>query len=97
MLIYKEPIKTFYKDSDIKYDIDTKELNEALINYNNKEISGEDFLQIYDLFINNFDMFSKVMNKKQLGAMGTNQKELLNYGKNFKKLSKNLSIPQDQD
>ena len=86
MLIYKEPIITFYKDSGIKYDIDTKKINNALIKYNNKKISGDTFLRIYNVFINDFDKFSKAIKKKQSGSRCPNQKELLNYGNEVKKI-----------
>ena len=69
MLKCKEPIITFYKDSGIKYDIDTKKINEALIKYNNKEITGDKFLRIYNVFINDFDKFSKEI-KKSNQALG---------------------------
>ena len=88
MLIHKEPIKTYYR-SDIfgghNINNNTKEMNKALINYNNKEISREEILQIYNDFINDFDKFSKAMNKKKLGATSPNQEELLNYGKKNKR------------
>ena len=82
MLIYKEPIKTYYS-SDIfgKNSIDTKEINKALINYVNKEITLDEFLQIYDVFNNDFDKFNKVMNKKQPGAKGPNQKKFIKLRK----------------
>ena len=69
-----KPIETFYS-SDIfgKHKIDTKE------NFN-KTITEEEFLQIYNVFINGFDKFNKVMDKKALGARGPNQKKLLDYG-----------------
>ena len=63
MLICKEPITTFYKDSGIKYDIDTKKINKALIKYNNKKITRDKFLRIYNAFINYFDKFSKAIKK----------------------------------
>ena len=43
LLIYKEPILTFYKDSGVKYGIDTEKINKALIKYN-KNITGDKFL-----------------------------------------------------
>ena len=81
---YKEPIETFYS-SDIfgKCKIDTKEINNALAN---KKITENEFLQIYNVFINNFDQFSEVRNKKAPGARGPNQKKLLNYGNELKKI-----------
>ena len=87
LLIYKEPIKTYYS-SDIfgNHNIDTKKINEALINYNDGTITQDQFLQIYNVFINDFDNFSKVIKKKQPGARGPNQKKLLNYGNELKKI-----------
>ena len=82
---YKEPIETFYS-SDIfgKCKIDTKEINNA---FANKKITENEFLQIYNVFINNFDQFSEVRNKKAPGARGgPNQKKLLNYGNELKKI-----------
>ena len=43
-------------------------------------------MQIYNVFINNFDQFSEVINKKAPGARGPNQKKLLNYGNEVKKI-----------
>ena len=87
LLKYKEPIRTCYS-SDIfgNHNIDMKEINSALANYDNKTITGKFFLQIYNVFINDFGKFSKVMNKKKLGAKGPNQKNLLNYGNELKKV-----------
>ena len=80
MLIYKEPIKTYYS-SDIfgNHNINTKKINNALINYFNKRITPDEFLKICNVFINNFNKFKEVMIKKQPGARGPNQKMLLNY------------------
>ena len=87
LLIYKEPIKTYYI-SDIfgNRNIDTKKNNEALINYIDGKITQDKFLQIYNVFINDFDKFSKVIKKKQPGARGPNQKKLLDYGNELKKV-----------
>ena len=87
LLIYKELIKTYYS-SDIfgNHNIDTKNINEALINYNDGKITQNKFLQIYNVFINDFDKFSKVIKKKQPGARGPNQKKLLDYGNELKKV-----------
>ena len=81
---YEEPIETFYS-SDIfgKRKIDTKEINNALAN---KKITGNEFLQIYIFFINKFDEFNEVMNKKAPGARSSNQKKLLDYGNELKKI-----------
>ena len=42
-------------------------------------------MQIY-VFINRFDEFNEVINKKTSGARGPNQKKLLNYGNELKKI-----------
>ena len=63
LLIYKEPIITFYKDSGVKYRIDTKKINEALREYNNKKVTRNKFLQTYNIFIDKFDRFSKIIKK----------------------------------
>ena len=63
LLIYKEPIITFYKDSGVKYSNDTKKINEALREYNNKKIARNTFLQTYNIFIDKFDRFSKIIKK----------------------------------
>ena len=51
-----------------------------------KKITEDEFLQIYNVFINKFDEFSKVMKKKAPGARGPNQKMLLDYGNELKKI-----------
>ena len=81
---YQEPIETFYT-SDIfgKRKIDTKEINNAIVN---KKITEDEFLQTYNVFINKFDEFSKVMKKKAPGARSPNQKMLLDYGNELKKI-----------
>ena len=43
-------------------------------------------MQIYNVFINDFDKFSKVIKKKQQGARGSNQKKVLDYGNELKKV-----------
>ena len=43
-------------------------------------------MQIYNVFIKDSDKFSKVIKKKQPGTRGPNQKKLLNYGNEFKKV-----------
>ena len=54
-----------------------KEINNTLAN---KRITGNEFLQIYNVFINKFD-----------------EKKLLDYGNELKKLLEHLLIPQDED
>ena len=85
LLIYKEPIITYYT-SDVfdKYNINTKKINNGIINYIDRKISSEEFLKIYNVFISEFDNFSKAMNKKKPSSRGPNQKELLNYGNELK-------------
>ena len=81
MLIYEEPIIT-NNTSDVfgKYNINTRKINNGIIVDIDRKINSEEFLKIYNAFISEFDNFSKVMNKKQPGSRGPNQKELLNYG-----------------
>ena len=81
MLIYKEPIITYYT-SDVfgKYNINTRKINNGIINYIDRKINSKEFFKIYNAFISEFDGFSKVMNKKQPDSRGTDQKELLNSG-----------------
>ena len=43
-------------------------------------------MQIYSVFISKSDQFSEVINKKAPGARGPNQKKLLNYGNELKKI-----------
>ena len=43
-------------------------------------------MQIYNVFINKFDELSEVINKKAPGARGLNEKTLLNYGNELKKI-----------
>ena len=87
MLIHKEPIKTYYvSDISGNRNIDTKNINEALINYNDGTITQDKFLQIYNVFINDFDKFIRVIKKKQPGARGPNQKTLLDYENELKKV-----------
>ena len=87
LLIYKKPIITYYT-SDVfdKYNINTKKINNGIINYIDRKINSEEFLKIYNAFISEFDHFSKAMNKKQPDARGPNQKELLNYGNELNKI-----------
>ena len=90
---YEEPIETFYS-SDIfgKRKIDTKEINNV---FANKKIIENEFLQIYNVFINKFDEFSEIINKKAPGARGPNQKKLLNYGNELKKIIEKSFNPSE--
>ena len=64
-----------------------RKINNAIIDYIDRKINSEEFLKIYNAFISEFDNFSKVMNKKQPGSRGPNQKELLNYGNELKEIA----------
>ena len=82
-----KPIETRYSSDIFGSDkIDTKEINSTLANYDSKKIIEDEFLQIYNVFINKFDKFSEVMNKKQPDAKGSYQKELLHYGNKLKEI-----------
>ena len=48
-------------------------------------------MQTYNTFINKFNKFERIQEKKQLGAKGPNQKELLKYGKELKKVIEKIS------
>ena len=84
---YKDKtIKTYYT-SDIfgKNDINTEEISSAFTEYVNNEIKPNKFLQRYNVFIGDFNKFSKAMNKKEPGAVGPIRKNLLNYGNKLEK------------
>ena len=81
---YKDKnIKTFYKNFGKRYDIDTYEINNDIKDYNDETISKYDFSQKYNTFIDNFNEFEKIQEKKNNGAIGTEQKIILKYGKEF--------------
>ena len=87
-----KPIKTFYKDSfGKKYDIDTTQINSNIEDYNNGMISVYDFLQSYNAFIDNFNIFEKTQKRKIPGAIGLNQKMLLECGQELRKVIKKIS------
>ena len=69
-----ENIKTFYKNFGKRYDIDTYEINNDIKDYNDETISKYDFSQKYNTFIDNFNEFEKIQEKKNKGAIGTEQK-----------------------
>ena len=60
----KKNIKIFYKDSGIRYDIDTAEINNDIKDYINGMILKYDFSQKYKTFINKFNEFEKIQGKK---------------------------------
>ena len=81
---YKDKnIKTFYKNFGKRYDIDTYEINNDIKDYNDETISKYDFSQKYNTFIDNFNEFEKIQEKKNNSAIGTEQKKILKYGKEF--------------
>ena len=86
-----ENIKTFYKNFGKRYDIDTYEINNDIKDYNDETISKYDFSQKYNTFIDNFNEFEKIQEKKNKGAIGTEQKKLLKYGKELKKIIEKIS------
>ena len=71
----KKHIKTFYKDSGIRYDIDTAEINNDIKDYINGIIPKYDFSQKYNTFINNFNKFERIQGKKKKGAINFKQKK----------------------
>ena len=86
-----ENIKSFYKNFGKRYDIDTYEINNDIKDYNDETISKYDFSQKYNTFIDNFNEFEKIQEKKNKGAIGTEQKKLLKYGKELKKIIEKIS------
>ena len=94
---YKDKnIKTFYKNFGKRYDINTYEINNDIKDYSDETISKYDFSQKYNTFIDNFNEFEKIQEKNNKGAIGTEQKKILKYGKESKKLSKRyILLPQD--
>ena len=60
----KKRIKTYYKDSGIKYDIDTDEINDDIKDYSDEIISKYYFSQKYNTFIKNFNKFERIQEKK---------------------------------
>ena len=73
----KKSIKTFYKDSSGKHNIDTTEINNDIKDYINGMIFKYDFSQKYNAFINNFNIFRRAQGKKRIGAIGSNQKKVI--------------------
>ena len=51
------------------------------------------FIINYNVFINKFGKFSEAINKKALGARETNQKMLLDYGNELKKIIEKFFNP----
>ena len=86
-----ESIKTFYKNFGKRYDIDTDEINNDIKDYINGIIFEYDFSQKYNTFIDDFNEFEKTQEKKNKGAIGSEQKRLLKYGKELKKIIEKIS------
>ena len=84
-------IKTFYKDSGKKYDIDTNEINNDIKDYTYRIISKYNFSQKYNTFINEFHKFERIQEKKKQSAIGPEQKMLLEYGKELRKIIEKIS------
>ena len=75
-----------YKDSGKRYDINRDEINNDIKDYNDKIISKYDFSHKYKNFINEFNKFETIQGRKKKGAIGFNQKMLLKYGKELKRI-----------
>ena len=86
-----ENIKTLYKDSGIRDDIDTAEINDYIKDYINGIISKYDFSQKYKTFINNFNKVERIQGKKKKGTISSKQKILLDYGKELKRITERIS------
>ena len=72
---YKDKnIKTFYKSFGKRYNIDMYEINNDIKDYNDETISKYDFSQKYNTFIDNFNEFEKIQEKKNKGAIGIEKK-----------------------
>ena len=84
-------IKTFYKNFGKRCDIDTDEIDNDIKDYIDGIIFEYDFSQKYNAFIDNFNEFEKIQEKKNRGAIGSEQKKLLKYGKELRKIIKNIS------
>ena len=87
----KENIKTFYKDSGIRYDIDAAEINDDIEDYINEVIFKYDFSQKCNAFINNFNKFERIQGKKKRDTISFKQKMLLKYGKELRRIIEKIS------
>ena len=85
-----EHIKTSYKDSGIRYDIDRDEINNDIKDYIDGIIFKYNFSQKYNTFIDNFNKFESIQQKKKRGAIGSEQKKLLKYGKELRGIYENM-------
>ena len=59
------------------------EINNDVKDYNDETISKYDFSQKCNTFIDNFNEFEKIQETKNKGVIGTEQKKLLKYEKEF--------------
>ena len=78
---FKEVIRTMYDENKIN----TIEINDSVIDYLNKKINLDNLCKNLNKFNNEFNKFNDAKNNKKLGAIGPNQKKLINYGKMLKK------------
>ena len=85
-----KPIKTSYKDSGIKYYIDTFDINNDINDFNNKSIDDDVFKRNYNTFIDNFNALERQQEKKSSTAIGSNQKILVDYGRELKRIYENM-------
>ena len=86
------PLCTYHIDkSGKKHYISKDDIHDDFVDYVNKVITEDEFLQKFNVFINEFDAFSKAQGKKTKSSIGSNQKKLLKYGKKIKKIVKKKS------
>ena len=85
-------IRTSYKDSGTKYYIDTLDINNAINDFNDKSIGDDVFKRNYNTFIDKFNAFERQQEKKSSTAIGSNQKILLDYGRELKRIYKNMFL-----
>ena len=86
-----ENINAFYKDFGKRYDIGTYEINNDIKDYIDGIILKYDFSQKYNTFINKFNKIESTQEKKKRGAIGPEQKKLLEYRKNLRKIIEKIS------
>ena len=84
---YPGSISTNYGENKFS----TKKFNKLLIKYYNKNINPEKFIEKYNEFKNYTKNFEYAMNKKKPGAIGPNQKEMLEYYKELDEIIEDLN------
>ena len=67
------------------------EINNDVKEYNYEIISKYNFSQKYNTFINNFNTFERILEKKKQGATSFKQNMLLKYGKELKRIIEKIS------